>query len=41
MDNMYKRMNKYGITEYNFTMNVGLIQGLNSLDMVKKQQVMK
>ncbi|WP_042278390.1 ABC transporter permease [[Clostridium] dakarense] len=31
MDNMYKRMNKYGLTEYNFTMNIGLIQGLNSL----------
>ncbi|MCC3870410.1 ABC transporter permease [Terrisporobacter mayombei] len=31
MDNMYKRMNEYGLTEYNFTMNIGLIQGLNSI----------
>ena len=31
MDNMYKRMNKYGITDYSFTMNIGLIQGLNSI----------
>ena len=31
MNNMYKKMNKYGTTDYSFTMNIGLIQGLNSL----------
>ena len=31
MDNMYKRMEKYGLTEDKFFMNIGLIQGLNSL----------
>ncbi|MCC0630806.1 MULTISPECIES: ABC transporter permease [unclassified Clostridioides] len=30
-ENLYKRLDKYGLTEYNFTVNVGLIQGLNSI----------